>query len=158
MTRNNGIYSFRKRVPDDLQGILGVKTIKRSLKTSNPNEAKKRRAAVEAEVMELFSAKRAERDGTEYRTAEPPKSHAITIPSQSNATAKGNGLALQDIFDTWAADKKRSARNKQSAENSVKRKWQHLEAFIALHGNLPIGSIDADHAIWPWASCEELVP
>ena len=66
VTRRDGIYTFRKRIPEDLQAVLGKKSIKKSLSTSDPNEAKKRRAIEEAHVMELFKAKRAEVNGIAY--------------------------------------------------------------------------------------------
>lgn len=44
VTRRDGIYTFRKRVPEDLQTVLGKKTIKKSLGTSDPNEAKQCRS------------------------------------------------------------------------------------------------------------------
>jgi hypothetical protein len=37
-----GVYWLRKRIPDDLRPILGKREEKRSLKTRDPTEAKRR--------------------------------------------------------------------------------------------------------------------
>ena len=56
---NSGFYWVRKRVPDDLRHIVGKREIKRSLKTADPREAKRRALSVCAEIDQLlFNAKR----------------------------------------------------------------------------------------------------
>ncbi|MCZ4286378.1 site-specific integrase [Marinobacter salarius] len=56
---NSGFYWVRKRVPDDLRHIIGKREIKRSLKTTDPREAKRRALSVCAEIDQLLvNAKR----------------------------------------------------------------------------------------------------
>jgi hypothetical protein len=45
-----GMYQFRRAVPLDLQPLLGRREVKRSLETKDPDLARKRFAAVLAEV------------------------------------------------------------------------------------------------------------
>ena len=44
LIRRNGVYHYRRRVPDALVNTIGKREIHRSLGTANLNEAKKRRA------------------------------------------------------------------------------------------------------------------
>jgi len=150
VTRRDGIYTFRKRVPDDLQGIIGTKTIKKSLGTAKPDEAKRRKAQVEVEVMELFAAKRAELSGTPYTpiaSFAPQANIALSPPAQSNATAKGASLTIQAIFDKWTESKRRSSKNVGAADVSVSRYQQKLDVFKEYQGDMLIGDITLDTLI-----------
>jgi len=59
-----GMFYGRKRVPLDLRGVLGKSEIKRSLKTSDRDEAKAARNRMAVELDEMFKRIRAERAGT----------------------------------------------------------------------------------------------
>ena len=58
--RNGGVWYVRKRVPDDLQHILGSSDIRRSLKTTDRKEAVGRYHAEMAGIAEGFKRLRAE--------------------------------------------------------------------------------------------------
>lgn len=47
---HSGVYWLRKRVPDELRQLVGKREEKRSLGTRNPEEAKRRHAAVLSEI------------------------------------------------------------------------------------------------------------
>ncbi|WP_461437930.1 DUF6538 domain-containing protein [Marinobacter nauticus] len=53
--KNSQFYWVRKRIPDDIRHIIGKREIKRSLRTSDPREAKSRALTVCAEIDLLFS-------------------------------------------------------------------------------------------------------
>ena len=51
------------------------------------------------------------------------------------------------MFAKWADHKRRSASSAATAKVSISRQQQKVEAFIASQGDLPIGSITADHLL-----------
>ena len=60
LTRRGNCYSIRRKIPLDLQKAMGRREIKRSLGTSNPQEAK-RRAAIEWIKLDALFEKERER-------------------------------------------------------------------------------------------------
>ncbi|QEU29353.1 site-specific integrase [Pseudomonas luteola] len=64
----SGMYYFRRRVPDELQSVLG-REYKRSLKTRDLNEAKARHAAEWVRAEEAFSLARAQLAGAQVLNA-----------------------------------------------------------------------------------------
>lgn len=89
-----GIYEIRKRVPVNLQDILGKKTIKKSLGTSNPQEAKRLKSIEESRIQDLFDSKRAEL--TQKKRREFPGDPSIGDPTP--LVSEADRLHMRDIL------------------------------------------------------------
>jgi integrase len=72
---------IRKRVPVDLQAALGKKVIKRSLKTSDPKQAKLLKPLIEAEIQNLFETTRRELASTNKKKSTYPGDLSIHDPT-----------------------------------------------------------------------------
>ena len=65
--KRSGIFRYRRRVPPELQGVLGKKMFDISLKTKDPEVARRKLDAVHREIEELLAkASASEPDQREY--------------------------------------------------------------------------------------------
>ncbi len=71
LARRNGAYYFRIRVPKDLVSVFGKNEVKKSLKTTDYDEAKKRRNQVAIEWDARFAQARKTLEQSTSATAEP---------------------------------------------------------------------------------------
>lgn len=130
MERRNGTYTYRKRVPRDLQEILGRKVIKRSLGTSDPKEAKLRYGAVDAEIMDLFEQNR-------------NKSRSFSPPKQTDAL-KGEHLRhAEDVLmammpKSWLGPKQRVLYGTSSPRNLDENVLNRVKVRIEREFKIPL--------------------
>lgn len=54
LERRSGIYGFRVRVPDDIRPFLGWVEVRRSLRTSDPFQARAQSALIVARLFKVF--------------------------------------------------------------------------------------------------------
>ncbi|WP_386338350.1 site-specific integrase [Xanthomonas citri pv. citri] len=101
----SGRWSFRQRVPNDLQPLLGQQTIKRTLHTSILEEAQLRAATLASHYERLFDQLRA--DGLQNRS----KEDASALLTGSSAVAPFRNLTLHrtstpdgTVHERWQID------------------------------------------------------
>ncbi|WP_047129608.1 site-specific integrase [Xanthomonas arboricola] len=101
----SGRWSFRQRVPNDLQPLLGQQTIKRTLHTSILEEAQLRAATLASHYERLFDQLRA--DGLQNRS----KEDASALLAGSSAVAPFRNLTLHrtrtpdgTVHERWQID------------------------------------------------------
>jgi integrase len=98
LMRRQGVYYVRARVPKDLLDIIGKAEIRRSLKTGEPVEAKRRLRTMTAEIQNEFDVAR-------RRSAQRPDA-AVQPAANSGAPTDAQ---LRAIVGEWFAEKERNA-------------------------------------------------
>lgn len=119
--RRGSTYYFRRKIPTHLREQIGKEEIRKSLGTSDLNEAKAR-AAVEAKKLEQeFARLRVER---------------FTQRRRQNAGLKA--LQIDDLFERWKAQRERPRTTVYDFAKAAKR-------FGALFPELQVSSIEPRH-------------
>ena len=95
--RDGGVWSVRKRAPDDLRHTLGSSGIRRSLKTTDRKEAVGRCHAEMAKIAEGFKTARMHRATWLPETRAPERRQALSRLSLTRAIAKADAEGLPGL-------------------------------------------------------------
>jgi len=96
--RRGGVYYVRARVPQDLVEVIGKSEIRRSLKTSDPAEGRRRLRAVASEIQAEFDAARRRSAASATGTLQPVANSDVPTPAK-----------LRAIVREWFAGEERKA-------------------------------------------------
>ena len=140
-------YYFRQIVPLDLREIVGKREIVKSLHTKDIKEASRKHQALALEYDNLFQNIR--HNATERLITLdiqiPTSSNLLTLPRHLishtiNATDKGLGKTLIDVWEKWSQEKAENYKTKEAGLLAIKR-------FENVHGCIKVGTIEAGHLV-----------
>ncbi len=174
--RPSGIYELRRRVPRELQAIIGKKEFRVSLRTADGGEAKLKRLEVERDIERAFKNAAAQvtlthkdivslsahwlRQQLAQREHNPPDDAGIDVMIDSHAAADEADRAADYMVDEVAALLEQEALPNICAASrralAERMFWRSLDLWQALgrrsHGDYrPLASLDSAP---PWSGPE----
>ena len=99
--KRSGIFRYRRRVPPELQGVLGKKMFDISLKTKDPEAARRKRDKVHREInAQLAKVSSGEPAQREYEQAKRVLVIADDEEGRTNTFSYGKYLGFAPLSDT----------------------------------------------------------
>lgn len=115
ITRRNGVYYFRKKIPADLVAIYGKREIIYSLRTKDRATAARLALRAAVQLDDEFSLKR----GAPV-FEQPAVPVPLPFPGISPATTKGSTMKLSSLISIWRRDRQPTAKTVDAVTRAVR--------------------------------------